>query len=170
MSNPGFQIHAIRGNHVVLDSDLAALYRVTTGNFNKAIRRNIERFPEDFSFVLTKPEFEELIFQIGRSSSRGGRRTRPRVFTEHGAIMAANVLNSRRAVEASVFVVRAFVRLRRTLATHHDLARKLEELEQRVGAHDDEIRDLVAAIRRLAEPPPVPPRRRIGFHRDAEGG
>ncbi|MEK7765631.1 MAG: ORF6N domain-containing protein, partial [bacterium] len=95
--------------------------------------------------------------------------SRPFAFTEHGAIMAANVLNSRRAVEASVFVVRAFVGLRHALTANHHLARKLVELERRVGGHDGAIRELVAAIRRLAEPPPAPPGRRIGFHRDSEG-
>lgn len=101
------RILTVRGHHVVLDSDLALLYDVTTGNFNKAIRRNEDRFPEDFSFVLTKREFDDLMFQIGRSSSHGGRRKPPRDFTEHGAIMAASVLNSRRAVSLSVYVVRA---------------------------------------------------------------
>lgn len=102
-------IYTIRNLPVVLDSDLAAIYQVTTGNFNKAVRRNLARFPEEFSFVLTDKEFRSLMFQIGRSKGRGGRRKPPRVFTEHGALMASTILNSEQAVAMSVYVIRAFV-------------------------------------------------------------
>lgn len=100
-SAPDLRIHSIRNQPVVLDSDLAAAYGVTTGNFNKAVGRNLARFPEEFSFVLTKEEFDGLMFQIGRSKGRGGRRKPPRVFTEHGALMSATILNSDRAVAMS---------------------------------------------------------------------
>ena len=117
-------------------------------------------------FRLTADEFEDLRYQIGASKGgRGGRRYLPYAFTEHGAIMAANALNSRRAVEASVLVVRAFVRLRQTLAVHRELAGMLAKLERRVDTHDRAIRGLMAAIRQLVEPLPEPPKPRIGFHR-----
>jgi hypothetical protein len=105
------RIFTVRGMPVMLDSDLAALYEVTTGNFNKAVSRNAARFPKEFSFVLNREELGNLIFQIGTSRGHGGRRKPPRVFTEHGAIMAATILNSERAVAMSVYVVRAFVNI-----------------------------------------------------------
>ncbi len=158
-------IHEIRGESVILDSDLAALYGVPTGTLNRQVKRNKERFPGDFCFQLTGEEFGSLRCQIGISNEgRGGRRYLPYVFTEHGAIMAASVLNSPRAVEVSVFVVRAFVKLRQLALTHKDLGRKLNELERKVGAHDDAIRQLIASIRQLMTPPGEPkPKRRIGF-------
>src|SRR5687767_168242 len=128
-------IHEIRGERVILDSDLAAIYGVETKALNRAVKRNLERFPFDFVFQLTKKEVGALRHQFGTSSSHGGRRYLPYAFTEHGAIMAANVLNSKQAVEMSVFVVRAFVKLRDTLATHKELAEKLSELERKVGTH-----------------------------------
>jgi hypothetical protein len=167
-------IHEVREHKVMLDYDLARLYAVETKMLNRAVRRNIRRFPGDFYFVLSREEFNFLKCQSGTSkngvSGRGGRRYLPGVFTEHGVIMAANVLKSRRAVEISVFVVRAFVRIRQALFVHKELAHKLSELERRVGGHDSVIRELVSAIRRLAEPPPSPPRRRIGFHAPGEEG
>lgn len=158
------RIFTIRGHHVVLDSDLALLYAVTTGNFNKAIKRNEDRFPEDFSFVLTKGEFDDLMFQIGRSRSHGGRRKPPRVFTEHGAVMAASVLNSPRAVSLSVYVVRAFVRLRQELIARIDMEKRLAEIEKTLLGHDLALRDLYQKLRPLLLPPADPPRPRIGFH------
>jgi hypothetical protein len=157
-------IHVIRGESVILDNDLAALYGVPTGTLNRQVKRNQERFPGDFCFQLTQEEFENLRCQIGISSSYGGRRYLPYVFTEHGAIMAASVLNSPRAVEVSVFVVRAFVKLREIALTHKDLAKKLAELEKKVGIHDSSIREIIAAIRQLMTPPAESkPKRRIGF-------
>lgn len=157
-------IHAIRGESVILDSDLAALYDVPTRILNQQVKRNRARFPGDFCFQLTREEFENLKCQFGTSSSYGGRRHLPYVFTEHGAIMAANVLNSPRAVEVSVFVVRAFVKLRELALSHKELAKKLTELEKKVGTHDDAIREIIAAIRKLMTPPVEPkPKRRIGF-------
>ncbi len=152
----------IRGHRAILDSDLAALYGVATRALNQAVKRNAERFPSDFAFRLTSREAKAMRSQIVTASKRNVRYL-PYAFTEHGAIMAANVLNSRRAVHASVYVVRAFVRLRQVLATHRDLAEKLAELERRIGTHDGAIRELMTAIRQLMEPPPEPHKERIGF-------
>jgi hypothetical protein len=162
------RIFTVRNQAVVLDSDLAAIYGVTTGNFNKAVKRNIKRFPVDFTFVLTSKEFESLIFQIGTSKGRGGRRKLPRVFTEHGAIMAATILNSPRAVSMSVYVVRAFVRLRNELLANTTLEKRLAHIEKTLIAHDTALSDIYEKIRPLLLPPPEPPKRRIGFHTDAE--
>ncbi|MDP3938702.1 MAG: ORF6N domain-containing protein [Deltaproteobacteria bacterium] len=157
------QILLIRGQRVLLDADLAKLYGVPTKVLNQAVKRNTERFPVDFAFRLTLKEAEIMRSQFVTASKRNVR-YRPYAFTEHGTIMAANVLNSCRAVEASVYVVRAFVRLRQVVAEHKELVHTLAELERRVGAHDAAIRELVGVIRRLAAPPPTPPRPRIGFH------
>ena len=159
------KIHLIRGQRVMLDSDLALIYGVTTKQLNQQLRRNRVRFPMDFAFQLTAPEFEALRSQIVTSKGRGGRRYSPWVFTEHGAIMLAGVLNSQRAVEMSVFVVRAFVQMREMLTSDRQLAAKLDELEKKVGAHDQVIGQLVAAIRKLLEAPTEEkPKREIGFH------
>lgn len=156
-------IFLIRGHKVMLDMDLANLYGVTVGRLNEAVKRNIERFPADFMFQLTFHELRDLRSQIAISKKgRGGRRYAPYAFTEHGAIMAANVLNTRRAIEASVYVVRTFVRLRELLATNKDLAQKLAELERKLEGHDQAIHNLFEAIRQLVNAPP-PPTRRIGF-------
>ena len=160
----------VRGERVILDADLARLYGVSTGRLNEQVRRNAARFPEDFVFRLTAEEFADLKSQSATSSSGwGGRRKLPWAFTEHGAIMAANVLNSPRAVQVSVFVVRAFVRLRRMLAQHKELAAKLTELESKLERHDREIAAIIDAIRALMEPPPQPPSKPIGFQSEAEG-
>jgi len=158
------KIYVIRNDPVVLDSDLALLYGVTTGNFNKAINRNKHRFPPDFSFVLTRKEFADLIFQIGTSKRRGGRRKLPRVFTEHGSIMAATVLNSQRAVAMSVYVVRAFVKMRRELLADATLEARLERIEKTLLTHDTALRDVYQKLKPLLLPPPEKPKPRIGFH------
>src|SRR5579864_1529357 len=130
----------IRGVRVLLDNDLAELYGVTVKRLNQQVKRNIERFPKDFMFQLSREELDSLRLQTATSNSRrGGRRYLPFVFTEHGAIMAASVLNSDRAVEMSLFVVRAFVRLREMLSTHRELATKLSELEHKLDTHDHAI-------------------------------
>jgi len=159
-------ILTIRGQRVMLDSDLARIYRVSTGQLNQALKRNAERFPEDFAFQLGRQEFAALMSQsVISKTGRGGRQKLPWVFTEHGAIMLASVLNSPVAVEASVRVVRAFVYLREQLATNKELTRKLAELEGRVGQHDDAIKDLFETIRQMIEPPANDqPHREIGFH------
>lgn len=157
-------VFLIRGQKVLLDSDLARLYGVTTKRLNEQIRRNADRFPSDFMLKMTRVKFEDLRSQTATSSrtQHGGRRYLPNMFTEHGAIMAASVLNSPRAVEMSIFVVRAFVRLRDLLATHHQLAAKLDELENKLATHDDHFVVLFETIRQLMEEP-VPEKRRIGF-------
>ena len=154
-------ILSIRGEKVMLDSDLAELYGVETGALNRAVKRNADRFPTDFMLQLTAEEVANLRCQIGISSSQyGGRRYLPYAFTEHGALMLANVLNSERAAQTSVQVVRAFVRLRQMLASNAELARKLEALEKK---YDRQFKVVFEAIRRLMSPP-EPKRREIGFH------
>jgi hypothetical protein len=166
-------IHLIRGQRVMLDSDLAAIYQVTTKRLNQQVKRNRSRFPEDFAFQLRAKEFENLRPQIATSSlrsqfatskRRGGRRYLPWVFTEHGALMLASVLNSAIAVQASVRVVRAFVRLREMVAANAQLAAKLEELERRFDSHDEAIANLFGALKQLVEPSEPSKRREIGFH------
>jgi hypothetical protein len=147
---------------VILDSDLATLYGVTTGNLNKAVKRNAERFPTDFMFQLDAEEVANLKFQFG-ISSWGGRRRPPHAFTEEGVAMLSSVLNSERAVKVNIAIMRAFVKLRETLDTNRELARKFSELEQRIGKHDEEIAAIPEAIRQLMAPPEKP-RREIGFH------
>lgn len=157
-------ILVMRDQKVMLDSDLAEIYGVETKRLNEQVRRNIERFPSDFMFQLTAQEMKNLKSHFATSSSNwGGRRKLPYVFTEHGAIMAASVLSTPRAVEMSVFVVRAFVRLRTLLATHKELAAKLAELENKLTVHDDQIRLIIEAIKQLMTPPEPPKKRPIGF-------
>ena len=159
------RIYLVRGQRVMLDADLAELYGVSTTRLNQQVLRNTERFPEDFMFQLTEKEIANLMLQIATSRSAwGGRRKLPYAFTEHGAIMAASVLRSERAVKVSVHVVRAFVKLRQVLSTHRQLARKMAELERRLDGHDGDIQALLGAIRQLMAPPPEPSRKRIGFH------
>src|SRR6266481_6783103 len=157
-------IYLIRGQRVMLDSDLAAIYGVTTKRLNEQLRRNRKRFPQDFAFQLTTEEFRNLRSQFATSKGRGGRRYFPWVFTEHGAIMLASVLNSDIAVQASVRVVRAFVRLREMVAANAQLAAKLEELERRLDSHDEAIIELFAALKQLLEPSEPTKRREMGFH------
>jgi len=156
-------ILTIRGQRVMLDSDLAKIYGVTTKQLNQQFRRNLERFPSDFAFRLTNQELTQMRSQIVTASKRNIRHV-PVVFTEHGALMLASILNSSIAVEASVRVVRAFILMREQMAAHKELSGKLADLEQRVGGHDAAIQDLFEAIRRLVEPPLPENRREIGFH------
>jgi hypothetical protein len=157
-------ILAIRGLRVMLDSDLAKVYRVTTGQLNQALKRNAGRFPQDFAFQLVREELRDLISQnVISKNGRGGRTKLPWVFTEHGALMLASVLNSSVAIEASVRVVRAFVLMREQLAVHKELSSKLAELEAHVSGHDGAIQDLFEAIRQLIEPAESS-KREIGFH------
>ncbi len=160
-------ILSVRGLRVMLDSDLAKIYGVSTMRLNEQFKRNSGRFPSDFAFQLTQQEFADLISQIAISKKgRGGRRKLPWVFTEHGALMLASVLNSPIAVESSVRVVRAFVLMREQLAAHKDLAHKLSELESRVSGHDESIQNLFEAIRQLIEPPLPEDRKQIVFMRE----
>jgi hypothetical protein len=157
------KIRLIRGQRVILDADLAELYGVEVRQLNQQVKRNFRRFPDDFVMHLTIEEAANLRSQnVISSSSHGGRRHLPSAFTEHGAIMAASVLNSERADDMSIFVVRAFVRMREALAANQQIMAKLTELEHRVESHDGNIQELIEAIRELMEPPPAT-NRRIGF-------
>lgn len=155
------KIYLIRGHKVMLDSDLAELYGVETFNLNKAVKRNIDRFPLDFMFQLTKGEAESLRFQIGMSkiSGRGGRRYLPYAFTEQGVAMLSSVLKSKRAVQVNIAIMRAFVKFRQMLAAHKDLARKLNQMEKK---YDTQFKVVFDAIRQLMTPPESK-RRKIGF-------
>jgi hypothetical protein len=157
----------LRGQRAILDAELAALYGVATKVLNQAVKRNAERFPEDLMYRLTRTETEALNRSQIVTGSQKHRDPRfpPFAFTEHGAIMAATVLNSPRAVEMSVYVVRAFVQLRELLASNTALARKLNELEGKLKNHDEAITAILSAIRELMNPPP-PKRRPIGFTAD----
>jgi ORF6N domain len=161
------RILLIRGHKVMLDSDLAELYQVSTKRLNEQVKRNRDRFPADFMFRLNAEEKAEVVANCDHLNKLKFSPVRPYAFTEHGAVMLASVLNSPVAVEASIQVVRAFIRLREILATHKELARKLTELEARIEAHDEGITALFEAIRQLMEPPGKP-QRRIGF-RSAKG-
>ena len=157
-------IRLVRGEKVLLDADLAMLYGVTTGNLNKSVKRNQQRFPPDFIFQLSDEEAAGLIFQSGRSKQRGGRRrSLPYAFTEEGVAMLSSVLRSPRAIHVNIAIMRVFVRLREALALHKELAHKLTELERKIEGHDTSIRTLFDAIRELATPP-ARPRREIGYH------
>ena len=158
------KIFLVRGKKVMFDRDLAVLYGVTTGNLNKAVNRNIERFPDDFMFQLTKEEADSLIFQIGisKTEGRGGRRFLPYAFTENGVAMLSSVLNSERAIHVNIQIMRTFTKLREMLATHKELAHKLAELERKIERHDDEIKAVFDAIRGLMMQP-EPKKKKIGF-------
>jgi len=153
----------IRGLKVILDTDLAELYGVSTKAFNQAIKRNKARFPSDFMFRLTQEEKIEVVTNCDHLRRLKFSPVLPTAFTEHGAIMAATVLNSDRAMNVSVYVVRAFVKLREMLSTQKEFAHKLKELEKKFAAHDEKFAVVFEAIRELMRPATVPPKRRIGF-------
>ncbi len=163
---PALAIHTVRGKSVVLDSDLAAIYEVETRVFNQAFKRNKSRFPEEFAFQLANDEFQNLKSQSVISSSHGGRRTPPWVFTEHGALMSATILNSDRAVAMSVYVIRAFVEMREQLVANTAILKRLAEIDKTLFQHDRALRDIYQKLLPLLQPPPDPPKRRIGFHRE----
>jgi hypothetical protein len=157
------RIYLFRGHKVILDSDLAELYGVPTFRLNEAVKRNAKRFPADFMFELTKLEAQTLTSQFAMSKSgRGGRRTVPFAFTEQGVAMLSSVLNSDRAMQVNIAIMRAFVKLREIMVTHKDLAQKIEALERKYSVHDQEIQIIFKAIKKLLEPPTTP-KRRIGF-------
>ncbi len=160
------RIFLVRGQKVMLDSDLAGLYGVTTSALNQAVRRNTDRFPPDFMFQMTDQEFSNLKSQFV-TSSWGGRRKLPLVFTEQGVSMLSSVLHSERAIQVNIAIMRAFVQLREMLSTHKELAHKLEELERKVGVHDQTIVQLIEAIRQLMEPP-ADKKKQIAFIADRE--
>lgn len=159
------RIIVLRGHRVILDEDLAAFYGVITKSLNQAVKRNADRFPADFRFQLNHEEVASLKSQIVTSNvGRGGRRKLPFAFTEHGALMAANVLNSPHAVQMSIVVVRAFFALRRMILDHRTLSMKLAELDDRVGAHDERLTEIIEAIRQLTTPAGPVHGRKIGFN------
>jgi hypothetical protein len=159
-------IYLLRGEKVMLDADLAALYGVETGALKRAVKRNADRFPADFMFQLTGQELDNLRCQIGISSlSHGGTRYFPFAFTEQGVAMLSSVLHNPRAVQVNIAIMRAFVQLRQVLGHHAEMARKLEELERRIEGHDAAIQSIFEAIRQIMAPPaPDQPAREIGFH------
>lgn len=159
-------IYLIRGKRVMLDADLAAVYGVPTKRLNEQVKRNSDRFPSDFAFRLRRAEVMELNrsqFATGSQKHRDPRFP-PLVFTEYGAVMAANVLNSARAVRMSVYIVRAFVRMREELFARSEMERRLAQIEKTLLGHDSALRDLYEKIRPLLLPPPESPKRQIGFH------
>jgi hypothetical protein len=157
-------IHFIRGHKVMLDADLARLYQVPTSRLNEQVKRNRSRFPKDFMFQLSEEEAVVLISQNAISSvAHGGRRNRPFAFTEQGVAMLSSVLKSERAVQVNIAIMRAFVQIRAILATHHELAERLEELEGKFQQHDAQIQEVFEAIRALLAPRLNPSKRRIGF-------
>ena len=159
LENVARLVFFVRGERVMLDADLARLYGVTTGNLNKAVKRNQSRFPGDFMFQLSEKETESLIFQSGRSKGRGGRRHRPYAFTEQGVAMLSSVLNSERAAQVNIAIMRTFVQLRRLMDSNADLARKIESLEKK---YDEKFATVFAAIKQLIAPT-EPAKKRIGW-------
>ena len=162
------QILLIRGQKVMLDADLASLFGVTTKRLNEQVKRNRDRFPKDFVFPLSREEKEQVVANCDHLAKLRFSPTLPYAFTEHGAIMAAIVLNSDRAVKVSVFVVRAFVKLREMLSAHKELSTRLDELERRLQGHDRQILGLVQALRQLMAEPEEPKRKPVGFASERE--
>lgn len=157
----------LRGEKVILDADLAIFYGVTTKRLNEQVRRNRDRFPSDFMFQLTKREKEEVVANCDHLKNLKYSPNLPYAFTEHGAIMAATILNSSIAVEASIFVVRAFVKFREMISAHKELTRKLKQLEKKITGHDEDIKLVFEAIKQLMKPPEKK-KRKIGFRREKE--
>lgn len=157
------KIYLIRGKKVMLDQDLSSLYHVQTKVLTRSVRRNLYRFPEDFMFQLTPEEFKNLRCQIG-TSSWGGSRYTPLAFTEQGIAMLSSVLNSKKAVQVNILIIRTFTRLREFLITHKDLQRKIDDLEKKYEDHGQQIQSIFEAIRMLIEPPANPNKQPIGFH------
>lgn len=160
------RILLVRGEKVIIDADLAEFYGVPTKRLNEQVKRNKDRFPRDFMFQLSHEEKSEVVANCDHLSKLKFSKVLPYAFTEHGAIMAASVLNSPRAIEVSVFIVRAFVKLRREISKHKELIRKIEQLDRRLADHDQQILSLVQAIKHLISPSPVPKKRQIGYLSD----
>ncbi len=157
------RILQVRGEKVIVDADLADFYGVSTKRLNEQVKRNKERFPDDFMFKLTRAEKAEVVSACPHLEKLKRTRSMPRAFTEHGAIMAATVLSSDQAIEMSIFIVRAFAKLRRAVQEYSEISRKLDILERQVSKHDKEIVSLVKVIKRMLSPKPVAKKRRIGF-------
>ncbi len=158
------KIFMLRGYKVMLSTHLANLYGIEPKVLIQAVKRNLERFPGDFMFLLTRQEVAILKSQIVTSSWGGSRRANPYAFTEQGVAMLSSILNSKRAIQVNIAIMRAFVKLKEILSTHKELAHKLKELEGKIEKHDSEIQAIFDAIRQLMAPPPEPPKRKIGFH------
>ena len=160
------RILTIRGERVMVDADLASLYGVATKQLNQQVKRNPRRFPASFAFRLTAAEQAEVVTNCDHLRNLRFSTTPPLVFTEHGALMAASILNSSRAVEVGLYVVNAFVAMRNGLSSNKALGKRLDELERRIGTHDHAVREVLSAIRQLTMPPEPAKRRRIGFVQD----
>lgn len=165
------RVKTVRGLKVMLDRDLAELYRVETKHLKRQVQRNRTRFPADFMFVLTARELAGLRYQFGTSNpssvtERGGSRVLPMAFTEQGIAMLSSVLNSERAVQVNIRIIRIFTRMRGLLSVHQDILHKLERIETKVAAHDEDIGTLFEHIREMLTPAPEPPRQRIGYKND----
>ena len=160
------KIFLIRGHKVMLDRDLAKLYSVSTSNLNKAVKRNLERFPEDFMFQLTKEEENSLRFQFGILKRGQHPKYLPYAFTEQGVAMLSSVLRSKRAIQVNIAIMRAFVKIRLFLSMHKELAKKLEELEKKTAKHDTDIQAIFDAIKQLMTPPKPKQKPQLGFRQD----
>lgn len=167
LTAPGLRILTIRDQRVLLDADLARLYGVETRALNQAVKRNLERFPVEFAFLLTREEILSISQTV--TSLAGLKFSKSvRVFTEHGALQAANVLNSPQAGQMSLFIIRAFVKMREELAANATILKRLAEIDKSIFLHDSALQDIYEKLLPLLEPPPEKPPRRIGFHRDTE--
>ncbi len=164
------RIYLVRDEKVLLDSDLAEMYCVETKVLNQAVKRNSERFPEDFMFQLSEEEFSNLKSQSVTSSSWGGRRTLPYAFTEQGVAMLSSVLRSQTAIHVNIAIMRAFVAMREVLRDHEKLSQKVDQLDRKLSEHDQSIRILISAIKNLTSPKVVPKKRQIGFVVDEDDG
>lgn len=162
----GIPILSLRGIAVMLDADLARLYGVETKRLNEQVKRNADRFPEDFAFRLTAEEKRQVVANCDHLANLKFAKALPWAFTEHGALMAANVLNSPEAAKMSVFIVRAFIRQREVLATNAAILKRLAEIDKSLLVHDHALRDIYQKLLPLLQPPPAPPKRRIGFIND----
>jgi hypothetical protein len=160
------RILLIRGEKVIIDMDLAEFYGVPTKRLNEQVKRNKARFPDDFMFQLSAKEKTEVVANCDHLSKLKYSKALPYAFTEHGSIMAASVLNSKRAVEVSVYIVRAFVKIRRMMAENKELSRRIVQIERHLAEHDEQIIELIKAIKQLLKPEPPPKKRRIGFRAD----
>jgi len=157
------RILMIRGEKIIIDADLAEFYGVPTKRLNEQVKRNKDRFPEDFMFQLNADEKSEVVAKCDHLEKLKFSRVLPYAFTEHGAIMAASVLNSPQAAEISIFIVRAFVKLRQAISEHKELSRKISQIERHLSGHDEQINAIIKTIKQLIQPAPVPKKRRIGF-------
>ena len=160
------RILLIRGEKVIVDADLARFYGVPTKRLNEQVKRNKARFPKDFMFQLSAEEKSGVVANCDHLEKLKYSKSLPFAFTEHGAIMASSVLNSQKAIEVSVYIVRAFVKIRQVIAEHKEVSRRIALIENRLADHDEQIIELIKAIKQLLKPDPPPKKRRIGFHAD----